>query len=130
MDGFLDGALAKLARFAVGKGAAFSYAVAVGVAGNVIFHYVQPRDAVPAVASAPAVVQPGRDSATAGPASVIAPKPPPASAAPTLPPTRVSLPSEPVRPPPPNPAAPAPAAPLPEPPATISLPGPAALPAP
>ena len=41
--------IAKIARFAVSKFAAFCYAVAVGVAGNVIFHFVQPRDPAPSV---------------------------------------------------------------------------------
>jgi len=54
--------IAKIARFAVSKGAAFSYAVAVGVAGNVIFHYVQPRDAVPAVAPVPYEARPSGDA--------------------------------------------------------------------
>ncbi|HEY8873262.1 MAG TPA: hypothetical protein VIM52_09555, partial [Stellaceae bacterium] len=48
--------IAKIARFAVSKFAAFCYAVAVGVAGNVIFHFVQPRDPAPAVAP---IVVPG-----------------------------------------------------------------------
>ena len=32
---------------AVGKGAAFTYAVAVGVAGNLVFHFVQPQVPIP-----------------------------------------------------------------------------------
>src|SRR5881227_2138354 len=45
--GSVNGFFSKVARFAVSKMAAFCYAVAVGVAGNLIFHYVQTHEAVP-----------------------------------------------------------------------------------
>src|SRR5436305_14818317 len=94
-----NGFIGKVARFAVSKAAGFSYAVAVGVAGNLAFHFVQPHDPAPSVATPPAVVtapqpaQPGPDpamgTATAAP---LAPKPlaPVPHAAPQ--PTPVSLP--------------------------------------
>ena len=47
----MNGFFRKIARFAVSKMAAFSYAVAVGVAGNLVFHFVQTHDAVPSVAA-------------------------------------------------------------------------------
>src|SRR5205814_2373758 len=43
----------KVARFAVSKMAAFCYAVAVGVAGNLVFNYVQTHQAAPSVAALP-----------------------------------------------------------------------------
>src|SRR5438034_6552948 len=77
VNGFISNALAKVARFAVSKGAAFSYAVAVGVAGNLVFHFVQPQVPTPSVQSgAPEAPQSG-EKPSAGPAATatIAPKP-------------------------------------------------------
>ncbi len=117
VNAFFVDAFARIARFAVSKGAAFCYAVAVGVAGNMIFHFVQPRDPAPAVATAPY---------EARPAAAIAPQAPPAGTVPA--PTPVALPAAPLRPVAPQPAAAAPA--LPEPPAAFALPNPASLPLP
>ena len=50
-SGSVNGFFSKVARFAVSKMAAFCYAVAVGVAGNLVFHYVQTHEAVPSVAA-------------------------------------------------------------------------------
>jgi hypothetical protein len=110
--------------------AAFGYAVAVGVAGNVAFHFVQTQAPIPAVLTAPS--EPSRTSqapsgtpaaaATVAPKPVAAPIPEPAAAAPSA---AVSAPAA-ARPAPPKPA---PALQLPEPPAA-SLPYPAALPSP
>jgi len=87
--------LAKLARFAVSKGAAFCYAVTVGVSGQLAYNYLQPKDPVPTIvtlpagaAVAPAPVKPPAPA----PLSPVAPqaeKPPPArpvATAPILPP--------------------------------------------
>ena len=49
----MNGFFARLARFAVSKAAAFCYAVAVGVAGNLVFHIVQSHRAAPVVATVP-----------------------------------------------------------------------------
>ena len=66
---------AKIARFAFSKGAAFCYAVTVGVSGQLAYNYVQPRDPAPAaVASA---VPPAAMAAKPAPA-------PPAATAPLL----------------------------------------------
>src|SRR6266550_4278114 len=51
--GSVNGFFSKVARFAVSKMAAFCYAVAVGVAGNLVFHYVQTHEAVPSIAALP-----------------------------------------------------------------------------
>ncbi|MGC2412930.1 MAG: hypothetical protein WA459_09595, partial [Stellaceae bacterium] len=63
--------IAKIARVAVSKSAAFSYAVAVGVAGNVIFHYVQPQEPVPVVATVPHEARPAGAAATPGAAASV-----------------------------------------------------------
>src|SRR5689334_12817564 len=60
--GAVNGFFRTLARAAVSKAAAFSYAVAVGVAGNVVFHYVQTHDAVPNIAP-PSVAPPHQEAA-------------------------------------------------------------------
>src|SRR5579863_10171104 len=117
--------IAKIARIAVSKGSAFSYAVAVGVAGNVIFHYVQPPEPVPVVATLPHAAAPAGGLATAGsaPSAMIAPVIAPVIAPGA--PARASVPA--------TPSAPQPeatAAALPEPPSAITLPGPTALPVP
>lgn len=44
---------AKIARHAFGKGAAFCYAVAVTVSGQLAYSYLQPRDPAPALFRAP-----------------------------------------------------------------------------
>src|SRR5436853_559598 len=125
----------KVARFTVSKAATFAYAVAVGVAGNLIFHFVQPRDPGPTViAVPPPVVQPaGKDAGGQAPAAFAVPKPAPAPGSETASPTPspvVLAPASPV------PAAtsmpvpkPAPAFQLPER-STASLPDPATLPSP
>ncbi|HEX6442748.1 MAG TPA: hypothetical protein VF007_11215 [Stellaceae bacterium] len=104
----MNGFLGKVARLAASKAAAFSYAVAVGVAGNLIFHFVQPQVPLPAIL-APASTDPAlplakpqlpEPAATA----LIAPKPSPAP-----------LPETPVAPSPAAVASPAPPAPPPKP---------------
>ena len=47
----MNGFFRKLARLAVSKMAAFCYAVAVGVAGNLVFNYVQTHQTAPSVAA-------------------------------------------------------------------------------
>jgi hypothetical protein len=86
----VNGFITKVARFTVSKAGAFSYAVAVGVAGNLIFHFVTPRDPGPTIIAVPPAApyagerSPGSTAAS----TVIAPKPaisplsPPAHAAP------------------------------------------------
>lgn len=116
-----NGIVSKIARLAVSKAAAFTYAVAVGVAGNLAFNFVQQRhSAPPPVASAPVIA--GESEAAAG--AAIAPRPHRASREPV----RVSLPPE--KPPAParHPAADIPA--LPEAPAAFALPNLDSLPAP
>ena len=49
----MNGFFRKVARFAVSKMAAFCYAVAVGVAGNLVFNYVQTHQAAPSIAALP-----------------------------------------------------------------------------
>ena len=44
----MHGFIAKIARLAASKAAAFVYAVTVGVAGNLAFHYLQPTAPTPA----------------------------------------------------------------------------------
>src|SRR3954447_24585806 len=72
----VNGFITKIARFTVSKAGAFSYAVAVGVAGNLIFHFVQPRDPGPTIiAVPPPVVQSaGKDAGGQAPAAFVAPK--------------------------------------------------------
>ena len=118
----MNGFFKTLARAAVSKAAAFSYAVAVGVAGNLVFHYVQTHDAVPNLApphqeaAAPAVkapaVAPPATPADVTPAAAVVAKP---HAAPAVP-ERAAKPA----------AVSAPVAPLPEPPANLGLPSAAA----
>jgi hypothetical protein len=123
--------IAKIARFAVSKFAAFCYAVAVGVAGNVIFHFVQPRDPAPSVtpvvATAPHEAPPVAGAAATAPVSLPSmPTTPQADTAPA--PTRASPPAAPVQPAASKPAAAS--ASLPQPPAIVALPSPAAMPTP
>ena len=109
----MNGILTKIARFAVSKAAAFCYAVAVGVAGNLIFHFVQTHEAVTTVATheAGAPVAPKPLPTSADPA-------PPRAAAPAVMPGAVAT------------GRPASAIALPEPPAAPALPTPDSLPAP
>jgi hypothetical protein len=114
----VNGIMSKIARLAVSKAAAFGYAVAVGVAGNIAFNFVE-RHQPPVIAAAPAAIPaPARTTAAA-----IASVPP---AAPL---------SEPRQPPAPPAVAAIPASPpaattaLPEPP-TVALPTPDTLPTP
>ena len=118
--------IAKIARFAVSKFAAFCYAVAVGVAGNLIFHFVQPRDpapsVVPSVAAVPHEARPMGAATSAAPMSLPAPQ---ADTPPAIP---ASLPVAPMQPAASKPAAAS--ASLPQPPAVVALPSPAAMPTP
>ena len=93
--------IAKIAHFAVSKAAGFCYAVAVGVAANLAFHFVQPHEPVAVVAMAPPAPQPTVEPTASASATtaVTAPMAPPAAALPVpalkptaLPPT--ALPSE------------------------------------
>ena len=126
----MNGFFKKIARFAVSKMAAFGYAVAVGVAGNLAFHFVQTQAPIPVVLTASPETsrtgqeQAGTPAATAITASkpAVAPIPEPAAAAPSA---TVSV-SPAVRP---ASSKPTPALQLPEPPAA-NLPQPAALSAP
>jgi hypothetical protein len=127
--------ISKVARLAVSKAAGFSYAVAVGVAANLAFHFVQPHQPEPVAMTVPQEVRPAADGGLAGPAdaAAIAPKPvlpaAPPSLTPTPTPAHLSLPPARAKP-----AAPAsavtPAVALPEPPAQPALPSAASLPAP
>lgn len=79
--------VAKLARLAVSKAAAFCYAVAVGVAGNLAFNFVQQHHAATATATAPVAAAPSAPSSD--PAA-----PPPVATAPILPqPVAAALPA-------------------------------------
>ena len=72
----MNGFFSRVARFAVSKMAAFCYAVAVGVAGNLIFHYVQTHEAVPSVAATHREAPPPEDKPPAiAPAAAIIAKP-------------------------------------------------------
>lgn len=104
----VNGIISKIGRMAASKAAAFGYAVAVGVAGNLAFNFVQEHHAATAV-TAPREV--GHAVAA------LAPNPMPAVA------TRQSRPAAPAR-------AITPAPPLPEPRVTAVLPNPASLPPP
>ena len=88
-----EGFFSKIARFAVSKMAAFCYAVAVGVAGNLVVHYMQTHDAVPSIAAthheAPA---PADKPAAIAPAAAVVAKPAPPPAVPAKP---VALPEPP-----------------------------------
>lgn len=122
----MNGFIAKVARLAVSKAAAFGYAVAVGVAGNIAFHYVE----LPAQPPATVAARPVPEGAAAVPA-------PPAIPAPAATPATRAVPvvarPEPKRAAPPRPAEPhravASAPVLPEPPA-MALPPTDALPPP
>lgn len=120
----MNGIIAKVARLAASKAAAFTYAVAVGVAGNIAFNFVEQRHPAPPP-SAAAMIEP-RPAALAKPEAA-APthhgsrRGEPATAA--LPPEKPPAPA-PAR----HPAAEMPD--LPEPPALVALPGPDSLPAP
>jgi hypothetical protein len=104
---------AKIARFGVSKGAAFCYAVTVGVSGQLAYNYLQPKEPVPTAVAVPA------------PAMATAPAPT-QNSAPAAPPP-VAVPAAVARPAPIRPVAIAPI--LPDPP-SASLPSPAALPTP
>jgi hypothetical protein len=72
----VNGFFSKVARFAVSKMAAFCYAVAVGVAGNLVFHYVQTHEAVPSVAATHREAPPLEDKPPAvAPAAAVIAKP-------------------------------------------------------
>jgi hypothetical protein len=127
----VNGFFRKIARFAVSKMAAFCYAVAVGVAGNLAFHFVQPQVSIPSfLTAAPepsrtSHEQAGTPTATAivAPKPAAAPVPEPAALAPAAPAHSAAAA---VRPAPPNPS---PALQLPDPPAA-NLPQPVSLPSP
>src|SRR5437764_14163250 len=122
----VNGFITKVARFTVSKAGAFSYAVAVGVAGNLIFHFVTPRDPGPTIIAVPPAAPyagertPGSTAAStviapkpaisplsppahADPASAMQVQPPPAPAPAITTPAALSV-------PPPNPTPPAAAA--------------------
>jgi len=99
--------IAKLARFAVSKAAAFCYAVAVGVAGNLAFNLVQQHRSPATVTPPPAVAASASTSANDGampPGSALAPLLPaggPVATAPILPqPAATALPGADALPPP------------------------------
>jgi hypothetical protein len=127
--------ISKVARLAVSKAAGFSYAVAVGVAANLAFHFVQPHQPEPVAMTAPQEARPVADGAVAGPAdaAAIAPKPALPAASPSLipAPTQTHISPSAARAKPAAPAsAVAPAVVLPEPPAQPLLPSAASLPSP
>jgi hypothetical protein len=129
VNGFISNALGKVARFAVSKAAAFSYAVAVGVAGNLVFHFVQPQVPIPSfLTGTPDTPQTGDKparapaaTATVAPKQAVAPIPEPPPPAPSA---MVSVPVAPPPAPPPKPAFQPPERP------TASLPDPAPVPSP
>src|SRR2546430_17662049 len=93
-SGSVTGFFSKVARFAVSKMAAFCYAVAVGVAGNLVFHYVQTHEAVPSVAATRHETPSPADKPSAiAPAAAIIAKPPPSP--PVVPAKPVALPEPP-----------------------------------
>ncbi len=124
----VNGFFSKVARLAVSKAAAFGYAVAVGVTGNMAFNYVQPHAPLATAAAVatrpapeggatdwanPATTAPAATRPHAVPAATHAERPP---AAPPHPAARhQAVASAPV---------------LPEPPAAVALPGLDALPPP
>ncbi len=110
--------IAKIARLAVSKAAAFFYAVAVGVAGNIAFNFVQ-EHRTPPVTAPVAVIAP---AAATAPQETHSATVPTASAAFTPPPHVAST-----RQADPKPIATAPILPNPS---AIALPRPSALPAP
>lgn len=120
-QGFITDTLAKLARFSVSKFAAFGYAVAVGVSGNLIYEFAIKREPVlipPAAAIAPAtVVAP----VEARPVLAVVPPMPPAPVE-----TKPAMPAAPAETKAAAPVAPAVAHPLPT--RAMARPVPAALP--
>src|SRR5256714_2754844 len=126
-SGSVNGFFRKVARFAVSKMAAFCYAVAVGVAGNLVFNYVQTHQAAPSIAALPhEAPAPAEKSPTVVPtatpsvmpAAAMIAKPPAAAPDRAAKPATVSAPVAPS------------VAPLPEPPANLGLPSASALSAP
>lgn len=123
----VNGWIGKIARFAVSKAAAFFYAVAVGVAGNLAFHFVQPHDPAPAAItatqiSAPSNARPAEDTPAPAPAGAAGVEAAPAATA---------LPAATRSPPRPAPSAAVATAPiLPTPPPPVALPGANSLPVP
>jgi hypothetical protein len=120
---------AKIARLAFSKGAAFCYAVTVGVSGQAAYNYLKPHDPAPMPVSAPAPYP-----APSSGAAILAPIPganlpetTPSTGHPAWPASLASVPAAPSKPAAAPSAATAPI--LPEP-ASLSLPSPAALPAP
>src|SRR5947207_8237658 len=97
--GSVNGFFSKVARFAVSKMAAFCYAVAVGVAGNLVFHYVQTHEAVPSVAATHREMPPAADKPpVVEPVAAVIAKPAPPPAIPVKPvalpePAAVNLPT-------------------------------------
>ena len=75
---------AKIARLAFSKGAAFCYAVAVGVSGQLAYNYLQPRDPAPrsvsVAAPAPYAAPPSGTAAVAPIPRATPPEPAPAPA--------------------------------------------------
>src|SRR5947209_11668012 len=126
-SGSVNGFFRKVARLAVSKMAAFCYAVAVGVAGNLVFNYVQTHQAAPSIAALPhEAPAPAEKSPTVVPATTPSVMPAAAMIAkpPAAAPDRAAKPatvSAPVAPPVP---------PLPDPSANLGLPSAAALSAP
>jgi hypothetical protein len=80
MSGIFLGSLAKIARHGFSKSAAFGYAVAVGVSGNLIYEFVIKRDTPPAI-PAVAVPQAAQPNGIATPAALLV-APPAAQQAP------------------------------------------------
>ncbi|HTV88741.1 MAG TPA: hypothetical protein VME41_06970 [Stellaceae bacterium] len=116
--------MSRIARLAVSKAAAFGYAVAVGVAGNIAFNFVE-RQQVPVAAVMPAL-RPKPSAAAAARTAAVAPVPAAQSASAVQPMTPVALPAAPLPQRTPPTATPVT---LPEP-ASAALPGPDTLPAP
>jgi len=88
MNGIIGGAFARIARFGVSKAAAFGYAVAVGVAGNLVFDSLR-HDTAPAAREEAAQPQGAAASGGSGATAIIAPRPagrPAAAVEPTIPP--------------------------------------------
>jgi hypothetical protein len=117
--------LAKIARLAFSKGAAFCYAVTVGVSGQVAYNYLQPHDPAPKTVTA---AVPAPNPATPFNAAVVVPIPraPPPEAAPS--PTGLA--GAPTGTAKPAPASSSATVPILPPPSSLSLPSPAVLPVP
>jgi hypothetical protein len=117
--------LAKIARLAFSKGAAFCYAVTVGVSGQLAYNYLQPRDTAPKSVS---IATPARNPAPPSGNAVVTRIPGPLLSEPApLPATLASVSAVAAKPAAAPRAATAPI--LSEPP-SLSLPSPAALPTP